>query len=388
MSQPYILYIVPGEQVSEKAIDIVRMSNLQVHLQDVNLIKRPEWLNGVPILAQRQSGHIWKGTRALHQLKFLTQNVTIQPGSSNTEPVKPWNNYQSNLDLQSHTPSVPVTNVPQPVQPTNAPTPTLPSPIYPSTPTPPTPPVVTPPSQPSTHRIPTNVSGVEVRPAVQVPTIPQPLMNTKKSNPNELQPLPPPDVNEEGEIINKIKLPPMVNGFSKPEVKTVEPGIPTEPVVTKEPRIPPEPVVTKESPTLSESSPETVNTTPSVSLPNLRRKSKPPQKNEKSRRVSHRVKSSKGEGFTPSQLNKIESLIEHDDDEDEDENENNGDFTRRDTIVIPDNVKRRSTIVIPDQNVHNVTVPDRKSNIQVIKDGDNYEDENDNEDGEDDVGTS
>lgn len=378
VSADYILYVLPNDKGSNRAIDIVRLSNLNVHFQDVTKIQRPVWLDGVPILAQRQSGFIWKGSHALNQLKYLTQNIVLSDSreafqnsatqsvsSSQSQP--PWNNYQPNLNLNTSAPPVPVTNVPQPVmpqvvQPQNPQHPTSYSTYTPSPSNS---------SYPSYKSYP-NAPGVEVRPpGHSYPTQPTPSAPPvpQKKDPNRVLPLPPPDG---GDV--KVNLPPPIEGFKR-EAKTSLPTIPettTEPTTTTTTTVsttnlpaprsmnnPSTHVIPVSSftsddhtttrdperdfvPTVVPGTPEppisATSPTPNhqTSLP----VSQPPAQypTRRSRRVSKNpeLQAKYGEsrtkyGFTPKQLEQVESLRE--------DVKNNEIETRRNTIVIPDTVE-------------------------------------------------
>jgi hypothetical protein len=77
----YLLYIVPSDGNSQKALELVQQSHeLQpdVWVQDVRLLKPPlpPWLNGVPTVVRRSSGEVYKGTACL---QFLQDCVNKTP---------------------------------------------------------------------------------------------------------------------------------------------------------------------------------------------------------------------------------------------------------------------------------------------------------------------
>jgi len=79
MDLKYILYVVPGEQHSDMALSFVtwgpnRLSKDKLicyrnpfHLRS----SQPPWLNGVPILVDKTTKDIFKGTRCIDQLRKL-----------------------------------------------------------------------------------------------------------------------------------------------------------------------------------------------------------------------------------------------------------------------------------------------------------------------------
>jgi hypothetical protein len=95
MSYQYILYAVPGDKNSEKAIQMPDWGQNDISLDGqikfvnpLQLRQWPHWMTGVPILANRQTREIWKGTHCLRELEQIASVVeddemrmqpTIQP---------------------------------------------------------------------------------------------------------------------------------------------------------------------------------------------------------------------------------------------------------------------------------------------------------------------
>jgi hypothetical protein len=237
----YILYILPGQPGSDQAIEISRLSGNSVHVQDIRLIKRPKWLNGVPILANSKSREIWRGQKALEHLKFMSQTSVIK-----------WPKMQADLSVKpmftapvQQTPPQGQKLPPPPQQQPQQPIPSQQVPLVveqqqvPSVvqqqplPVPQIQPVVQTPEQPlPIPQIPPVVQAPE-QPAY--PDIPQ----KKKGNPNKVQTLPPPNIDEEV----KIQLPPHVSGF---EASEPVPSTPTAIVSSESTSINEPPVVASE----------------------------------------------------------------------------------------------------------------------------------------------
>ena len=86
--KPHLLYIVPSEGNSQKAVELVqRNRELQEEawVQDVRLLQPPlpPWLDGVPIVVKRSTGEVYKGTACLNYLQKLcdTSPTYLAPGS-------------------------------------------------------------------------------------------------------------------------------------------------------------------------------------------------------------------------------------------------------------------------------------------------------------------
>lgn len=74
----YVLYIIPGEANSEKALQMVRAAgNDDVWVQDLRMLHPPlpGWLNGVPTLVPRSEARAYKGSDCLE----LLERVGHQP---------------------------------------------------------------------------------------------------------------------------------------------------------------------------------------------------------------------------------------------------------------------------------------------------------------------
>ena len=71
----YVLYIVPDEANSKKALNMFNSphASSDVWVQDVRLLETPlpSWLKGVPTLVHKNSGDILSGTSCLSKLQTL-----------------------------------------------------------------------------------------------------------------------------------------------------------------------------------------------------------------------------------------------------------------------------------------------------------------------------
>lgn len=76
----YVLYVIPGDKSSQLAQELASQSN-EIQIVNIMMIKQmqlPKWLNGAPTLQNIQTNDVFKGSKALQQLKSLSMN-TLQP---------------------------------------------------------------------------------------------------------------------------------------------------------------------------------------------------------------------------------------------------------------------------------------------------------------------
>ena len=68
----YLLYVKPLDAASLKAMKYAAATSAKVFECDVNLLPdKPEWLDGVPTLLDRDKGYLYKGTHCLKTLQAL-----------------------------------------------------------------------------------------------------------------------------------------------------------------------------------------------------------------------------------------------------------------------------------------------------------------------------
>ena len=82
----YLLYIVPAEVNSKKALQMVQQNHeLQqdIWVQDVRMLNPPlpPWLNGVPIMVKRATGEVYKGTACLDFVRECSDSTVTYLGS-------------------------------------------------------------------------------------------------------------------------------------------------------------------------------------------------------------------------------------------------------------------------------------------------------------------
>lgn len=205
----YILYFKPtGSPGCASALNILQQNQSLkqiVHIQDVTLIKRPDWMKGVPILANVATKEIWQGTPALRQLEYLT-SVTHPPVAI----VTPWSQFQAGLTLPPQPTVVQSPTVQfQPPQ-SQSPSPHVPhiqsptiqfQPVHPPPPTPPTPQF--PPQNvfhsPQHEQNTQQNQSQNQQNQSQNQNQPTQSNQKQKTDPNRVLPLPPPD-DEQGEM--------------------------------------------------------------------------------------------------------------------------------------------------------------------------------------------
>lgn len=81
----YILYVIPNNQLSQRAQEIAAKFN-DVHIQNILQIprdRRPSWLNGAPILVSLETNKAYKGTQAFHELDRFTRGQDFQNRAGN-----------------------------------------------------------------------------------------------------------------------------------------------------------------------------------------------------------------------------------------------------------------------------------------------------------------
>ena len=87
----HILYVIPTEANSEKALAMVRDKGLDedMWVQDLRMLRPPlpPWLDGVPTLVPRSEGKAYKGTSCLQYLAEKFSNVPQGYTASTTQSV-------------------------------------------------------------------------------------------------------------------------------------------------------------------------------------------------------------------------------------------------------------------------------------------------------------
>ena len=70
----YVLYILPGEPNSQKALRMAEQCGDEVWVQDLRMLHPPlpSWLNGVPTLVPRSESKAYKGTDCLTYLQHMS----------------------------------------------------------------------------------------------------------------------------------------------------------------------------------------------------------------------------------------------------------------------------------------------------------------------------
>lgn len=82
----YLLYVVPAEANSQKALQMVQQNHeLQqdIWVQDVRMLTPPlpPWLNGVPIMVKRATGEVYKGTACLDFVQDCSERTPTYLGA-------------------------------------------------------------------------------------------------------------------------------------------------------------------------------------------------------------------------------------------------------------------------------------------------------------------
>jgi hypothetical protein len=110
----YVLYILPQDANSEKALQLARLAP-GIHVQDIRSLNvRPPWLTTVPTLLRISDKDIKQGGPALQELQFWIQQNQQNPGHrlpTQREPHMPMNPMQhmppSVQQQQHYTPNMP-----------------------------------------------------------------------------------------------------------------------------------------------------------------------------------------------------------------------------------------------------------------------------------------
>jgi hypothetical protein len=220
MSNPppisFVLYITSESKGCEIAQNILKQYpplKKEVHVQDIRLIEKPEWLRGVPVLAKIITREIWEGSAAIEQLHYLAGYYSALAALPSSQP---WSMYNTNLTLPKNV------EVPKPTEPqASVPPLQLPS-AQQSVSVPPLqlqsaqqPVSVSSQPQPQPPLPPRNVSSIQP----QLPPLPSPQQSTSprqqsqqsqsKSDPNKVQPIPLPDDQRPQQELN-LPPPPMI----------------------------------------------------------------------------------------------------------------------------------------------------------------------------------
>lgn len=333
----FILYLLPQNPQSERAREIARLYTPSIQIYDVDIYRRPAWLDGVPMLRNEQTGDIWKGQPALEQLKYMgmsskitwsplpapppkvvdlnigqiqqppapvVENFTPQQLPPQPQPSLPlqapvYNQYAPQPHIQQYAPQQ---YAPHPVQPPII-QPYAPQAVY--SPVQPQPPLHHPvqPPQPSYPTIQQPQSQQQQQP------IAQPVME-QKIKANQVQDLPPPDV----ELGDRIKLPDHISGFRNPSEEQPQPQQPSPQI--QQPQQPQQQQQQRhQSPTNNHRS------LPPSQPPSQPSQSPQPPQLRRSKRVQPAAKSVHGSGessgehiaLTPEEQNKFETIREPDD---------------------------------------------------------------------------
>lgn len=96
----YLLYIVPAEANSQKALEMVQQSHeLQqdIWVQDVRMLNPPlpPWLNGVPIMVKRATGEVFKGTACLDFVQECSDRTPKYLGGQQSGNMQSFQNGQA-----------------------------------------------------------------------------------------------------------------------------------------------------------------------------------------------------------------------------------------------------------------------------------------------------
>jgi len=226
-SVSYVLYVVQQSKGCETAQTLLKQYaalRKEVHVQDIRLIERPDWLRGVPVLAKISTREIWEGTAALEQMHYLGGYYAALEAAT---PAQPWAAHDTSLTL------------PPPAQPPHA------NPLSHTTPLPPPPsvpqpaPAAPPPPPAVPHANPLSQPVLAAPPPAPAPLVPPPrptppsslLTSAPKADPNQLQPLPLPD-NERPQQELKLPSPPRIR---KREISAADNNNPAEALLSQLP---------------------------------------------------------------------------------------------------------------------------------------------------------
>ena len=72
----YLLYVIPTEVNSQKAIQNVTENNVQI-VDVKSLKKKPDWLKGVPTIVEVSTGKVYEGTHCLLLLKNDIEELNV-----------------------------------------------------------------------------------------------------------------------------------------------------------------------------------------------------------------------------------------------------------------------------------------------------------------------
>ena len=72
----YLLYVIPNEVNSQKAIQSVTENNVQI-VDVKSLKKKPDWLKGVPTAVEVSTGRVYEGTNCLLLLKSDIEELNV-----------------------------------------------------------------------------------------------------------------------------------------------------------------------------------------------------------------------------------------------------------------------------------------------------------------------
>lgn len=106
----FVLYIKSESKGCEIAQNILKQYpplKKEVHVQDIRLIEKPEWLRGVPVLAKIITREIWEGSAAIEQLHYLAGYYSALAALPSSQP---WSMYNTNLTLPKNV------EVPKPIE--------------------------------------------------------------------------------------------------------------------------------------------------------------------------------------------------------------------------------------------------------------------------------
>lgn len=310
----FVLYLLPQNPQSEKAREIARLYTPTVQIYDIDINRRPDWLDGVPMLRNEQTGDRWKGQIALEQLKYMGMSSKI---TWNTLPLPP--PPPKLVDLHIAQPYQPYQQQPPPQfyqQPVQQPINPIPQPTYqqpvqttieqftmPTQYAQPVHPMAQPVAQPVQPIVQPMAQSVQPSyPTIQQQSS-QPIEQKIKAN--QVQDLPPRDT----ELNGQVRLPEHISGFSNAQdTSSGQPPQPTHqppPQQTQQPQQPiHRPPVTRQQ-----------HQQQHQQQPNTLMNSQVPPQQRKSKRVQPAAKSPNGEhvALSPEEQNKFETIREPDD---------------------------------------------------------------------------
>ena len=215
----FVLYITPESKGCVTAQTLLKQYpplRKEVHIQDIRLIEKPEWLRGVPVLAKIITREIWEGSAALEQLHYLAGYYSALSALPSAQP---WSMYNTNLTLpksvDASNPTEPLPQVPPqpqiPTQPQALPPLTQQIPPQPQSPTP----------TQSQQRLPPHPPR-SASPSSQL-----------KADPNRFQPIPLPDDQRPQQELNLPPLPVLRKRDDQP----VHPPLSSSPSNTSQPLV-------------------------------------------------------------------------------------------------------------------------------------------------------